>query len=157
MNITELDKDIIRKLQGDLPLSPEPFKEIAQSLDISEEELLEKIRLLKEQGIIRRFGAALRHREAGYKANAMVVWEVEEEKALDMGQKMAQFPEVTHCYKRRTYPGWPYNLFTMVHGTTKEQCYQIAERINEAVDAKNYKLLFSTKELKKTSMKYFVE
>lgn len=156
MNISELDKKIIRKLQDDLPLSSEPFKEIADSLEISEEELLTKIQTYLDQGIIRRFGAALRHREAGYTANAMVVWEVDEEKTLEVGNKMAQFPEVTHCYQRPTYPDWPYNMFTMVHGKTKEECYEIAAKISDKIEVKNYKLLFSTDELKKTSMKYFL-
>ncbi len=155
--ISDLDKKIIRLLQDDLPLDSEPYKVLAEQLNISEADLLSKIEYFLELGIIRRFGAAIRHREAGYTANAMVVWDVDDSIAEELGKKMAQFPEVTHCYQRPRHPGWPYNLFTMVHGTSKEQCYQIADRIAERVGINDFHLLFSTKELKKTSMKYFVE
>lgn len=155
--VTELDKKIIRRLQEDLPLVKEPYQAIAAELNITEQELLNKIEEYLAKGIIRRFGAAIRHREAGYTANAMIVWNVDDSIAEELGKKMAQFPEVSHCYQRPKYPSWPYNLFTMVHGTNIEQCVKIAEKIAEKVLNNNYKLLFSTKELKKTSMKYFVD
>ncbi|WP_244272655.1 siroheme decarboxylase subunit beta [Natronincola peptidivorans] len=157
VEITDLDKKIIKELQEDLPDSPEPYKEIAEKINIKEEELLEKIQMYLEAGIIRRFGAVLRHRKAGFTANAMVVWEVEAHKTKDIGTQMAAFSEVTHCYERPTYPAWPYNLFTMVHGGSKEDCYQIADKLSKTIEVKNYELLFSSEELKKTSMKYFCE
>lgn len=154
--LTELDKEIIRRLQGDLPLVPRPYQVIAHDLGIEEEELLEKINWMKEKGMIRRLGAAIRHRQAGFKANAMVVWQVPTEQVADVGQKLATYPEVTHCYERPTFPDWPYNLFTMVHGRRREECEAIAQRMAQEVGIENYRLLYSTKELKKTSMKYFV-
>ncbi|MBS4025618.1 MAG: AsnC family transcriptional regulator [Clostridia bacterium] len=153
---SDLDIKIVRALQEDLPLTSEPFKEIAEELGISEEFLLEKINSFVEQGIIRRFGAAIRHREAGFTANAMVVWDVEDERTVEVGRIMAEFSEVSHCYQRPRYPDWNYNLFTMVHGKNRDQCQEIAEKIAQAADIANFKLLFSTDELKKTSMKYFV-
>ncbi|MDW7674181.1 MAG: Lrp/AsnC family transcriptional regulator [Bacillota bacterium] len=153
---SELDLKIIRALQEDLPLIEEPFKAIATQLEITETELLDKIHYFIENGYIRRFGAAIRHREAGFTANAMVVWEVNEEKTKEVGAIMAQFPEVSHCYQRPKYPDWPYNMFTMVHGKTKEQCWEIAKKISEKIQIDKYNLLFSTDELKKISMKYFV-
>jgi DNA-binding Lrp family transcriptional regulator len=153
---SDLDIKIIQALQEDLPLSAEPFKEIAEGLEISENLLLEKINSFIEQGIIRRFGAAIRHREAGFTANAMVVWNVEDEHTEKVGKIMAGFPEVSHCYQRPRYPDWNYNLFTMVHGKNRKQCQDIAEKIAAATNVENFKLLFSTDELKKTSMKYFV-
>jgi DNA-binding Lrp family transcriptional regulator len=154
--LSDLDIKIVRALQEDLPLSAEPFKEIAEGLGISEEFLLEKINSFIEQGIIRRFGAAIRHREAGFTANAMVVWDVEDERTVEVGRIMAEFSEVSHCYQRPRYPDWNYNLFTIVHGKNRDQCQEIAEKIAQAAGAANFKLLFSTDELKKTSMKYFV-
>lgn len=154
--LSELDKKIVRALQDDLPLTSEPFVEIATKLGITEEELLKKIKTFTEEGIIRRFGAAIRHREAGFTANAMVVWNVEDERTLEVGKMMASFSEVSHCYERPRYPDWPYNLFTMVHGKSREECEQIAKKIAATTNITNYRLLFSTDELKKTSMKYFI-
>ncbi|MCC5909462.1 MAG: Lrp/AsnC family transcriptional regulator [Clostridiaceae bacterium] len=157
MEITALDKKIIKALQEDLPLSEEPFREIANTLQIDEKELLNKIQYYIDEGIIRRFGAVIRHRKTGFTANAMVVWKADPDKTKEIGKKMAEFPEVSHCYERPVYPEWPYNLFTMVHGRSKQDCYEIAQRIGETVDIHEYSLLFSSEELKKTSMKYFMD
>ncbi|ADG82005.1 siroheme decarboxylase subunit beta [Thermincola potens] len=154
---TELDKQIIRELQEDLPLTSRPYKVIADKIGITEEELLAKVQEFVDKGIIRRFGAALRHREVGFTANAMVVWDVPDEKTREVGAIMAGFPEVSHCYQRPRYPGWPYNMFTMVHGLSKEECEATAARIAERTGIKKYDLLYSTAELKKDSMKYFME
>jgi DNA-binding Lrp family transcriptional regulator len=157
MNLSDLDKNIIKVLQEDLPLSPRPYKDLAEKIGIEEELLLSKIQFYIDNGIIRRFGSALRHREIGFSANAMVVWKVEPDRTMDAGRIMAEFKEVSHCYERPTYPGWPYNLFTMVHGQTPEECENIADCISKKTGLSEYKLLYSNKELKKTSMKYFVE
>jgi len=157
MYINEIDKKIIIALQEDLPLSPEPFKEIAQSLEISEDILLEKIQYFLDSGIMRRFGAALRHHQVGYKFNAMVVWKIPSNCSKEAGHKMAKFPEVSHCYERPTYPDWPYNMFTMIHGKSREECFEIAKKIALEVGFSDCQLLFSSKELKKVSMKYFCD
>lgn len=151
----ELDKNIIRHLQGDIPLTERPFKEIAEKIGISESELIERSKLFKEKGYIRRFGATLRHRQAGFSANGMGVWIVPEEDRERVGKIMATFKEVTHCYERPSFEGWPFNLFTMIHGQSKEECFEVAARISEATEIKDYKLLFSSREFKKTSMQYF--
>ncbi|AOY74875.1 AsnC family transcriptional regulator [Clostridium formicaceticum] len=157
MELTELDKKIISVLQEDIPLSSEPYKAIAEALEIEEIELLRRIQKYMDSGILRRIGAVLRHRQAGFTANAMVVWEVEPHRTKEVGTKMATFSEVTHCYERPTHRNWPYNLFTMIHGTNKEACYEMAEELSKTVNVENYRLLFSSEELKKTSMKYFCE
>lgn len=155
--LTEREKEIVRVLQEGLPLVSRPFKVLAQRLGMSEEELLAVVRDFLERGIIRRFGAAVRHQDLGYVANAMVVWEVPEERIEEVGKLMASFEEVTHCYQRPPRPPhWPYNLFTVIHGQTPENCYRIAEALSHASGITNYRLLFSTAELKKSSMKYFV-
>lgn len=155
--LTELDKAIIRELQGDLPLVPKPYAAVAAKLNIDEDLLLDKIRWMKERGMIRRLGAAIRHREAGFTANAMVVWQVREEDAEEIGRKLASYPEVTHCYQRPEFPGWPYNLYTMIHGQSREECEELAKRLSEKIGINDYRMLYSTKELKKSSMRYYME
>lgn len=153
--LSKLDISIIKALQDDLPLVEEPYKLIAEQLGTTEKELLGKIKKFIAGGLIRRFGAVINHRKAGFTANAMVVWNVEDKHIKEVGQLMAQFSEVSHCYQRPRYRDWPYNLFTMIHGKNRKQCTQTAKKISQVIKVDEYKLLFSTKELKKASMKYF--
>jgi DNA-binding Lrp family transcriptional regulator len=153
--LDDLERRIIHHLQGDLPLTARPFAVLAGEIGISEEELLERIKLQKERGILRRFGVTLDHRLAGFKANAMVAWYVAEDKIEEIGPLMASFKEVSHCYQRRVEGKWRYNLFTMVHGKSKKDCQGIARRIAENTGIKDYVLLLTLMEYKKTSPKYF--
>lgn len=153
--IDKLDKKIIRMIQGDIPLAPKPFAELAAKAGIAEEDFLQRVRELKARGVIRRFGATLRHQEAGYNSNAMVAWLVPEDRVEEVGKALARFREVTHCYQRRPQKDWKYNLYTMIHGNSREACREIAERMSRSVKVEDYRLLFSEKEFKKTSMKYF--
>jgi DNA-binding Lrp family transcriptional regulator len=153
--IDDVDKKVIRLIQGDLPLDPRPFAVLAEKAGISEEEFVQRVASLKKRGIIRRFGATLRHQEAGFSSNAMVAWIVPEERVEEVGKAMARFRTVTHCYQRKTTKGWPYNLYTMIHGDDREECYEIAKKISQKAGIQDYILLFSEKEFKKTSMKYF--
>jgi DNA-binding Lrp family transcriptional regulator len=147
---------IVRELQGDIALCRRPFESIANRLGIEEEELLTKLRELRDCGVMRRFSAILRHRNVGISANAMGIWRVPEDKAEEVGAKMARFPQVSHCYQRIIQPGWPYNVFTMIHGRTVEDCQQVANLISQDTGIKDYRLLYSTRELKKVSMRYFI-
>ena len=153
--IDDVDKKVIRLIQGDLPLDLRPFAVLAEKAGISEEEFVERVASLKKKGIIRRFGATLRHQEAGFSSNAMVAWIVPEERIEDVGKTMAKFRAVTHCYQRKTFKTWPYNLYTMIHGDGRAKCREIAEEMSQKVSIQDYILLFSEKEFKKTSMKYF--
>jgi len=153
--IDELDKKVIGHIQGDLSLDQRPFAAIALRIGIIEAELVERIRNLKNRGIIRRFGATLRHQEAGFSSNAMVAWLVPDDRVEQAGKLLAQFREVTHCYQRKPQGEWRYNLYTMVHGSDRDQCYRIADRMSRSAGIDDYVLLFSEKEFKKTSMKYF--
>ncbi len=153
--LDDLERRIVHYLQGDLPLTARPFDVLAGKVGISEEELLERIKLQKEQGILRRFGANLVHQLAGLKANAMVAWYVPEDKIDEIGPLMATFKEVSHCYQRRIQGKWKYNLFTMVHGKSKSDCQGTARRIAEKTGIKDYVLLLTLKEYKKTSPEYF--
>ena len=153
--LDDIEKRIIHYLQGDFPLTARPFTVLATKVGISEEELLERIKSLKEQGLLRRFGATLYHQLAGFKANAMIAWYVPEEKLDVVGSLMANFKEVSHCYQRRIQGKLKYNLFTMVHGKSKKDCQGIARRIAKSTGINDYTLLLTLKEYKKTSPKYF--
>ena len=153
--IDDVDKQVIGLIQGDLPLEPRPFLRLAEQAGMSEEAFVERIRSLKEREVIRRFGATLRHQEAGYRFNAMVAWLVPEERIEEVGEAMARYREVSHCYHRRPQRDWRYNLFTMIHGESREACHHIAERMAGETGVEDYVLLFSEKEFKKTSMAYF--
>ncbi len=152
---TDLEKKIIALLQTDIPVVQRPFKEMAEKIGITEEQFLTVLNDLNDRGMIRRFGATLKHQKSGFKANAMVAWNVPEDQVEKTGAIMAGFQEITHCYRRNPAPGWKYNLYTMVHATSEEECYKIVRQISDAVGQDDYELLFSKKELKKTSMKYF--
>ena len=154
---SSLDINVIRKIQEDLPLVPQPYRAISEELQITEAELMNKIEEFYSKGIIRRFGATLNHRNIGFKANAMVVWQVPDERIKEVSKIMILFPQVSHCYQRPTFSSWPYNIFTMVHGKTKEECERIIEEIKDSVNINEYNILYSTHELKKCSMKYFIE
>ena len=153
--VDALDKKVIGLIQGDLPLDPRPFAVMAEKIGISEAEFVERVRSLKKRGVIRRFGATLRHQEAGFSSNAMIAWVVPEREVDKAGETMAQFREVTHCYQRRPQKDWKYNLYTMIHGDNENECLKIAKRISRETGIEDYILLFSEKEFKKTSMKNF--
>jgi DNA-binding Lrp family transcriptional regulator len=153
--IDELDKRIIGLIQGDLPLHGRPFAVMADRLGISEQEFIERVRAFKKKGILRRFGATLRHQEAGFSANAMVAWVVPEDRVARVGGILAGFRQVTHCYQRKSAPDWRYNVYSMIHGSSREECREIAAEMAGAVGVTDYSLLFSELEFKKTSMEYF--
>ena len=156
IRLSRTDKLVINELQQDLPLTHTPFSAMAQQLDMDEDYFLAKCQSLKQRGIIRRFGAAINHRKAGFKANAMTCWVASQEKVDAAGRMLAQLKEVSHCYERKTNPLWPYNLFAMIHGHTKEACQEIAARVSAETDLSDCVMLFSTREFKKTRVKYLV-
>ncbi len=153
--LSEKEEAVLREIQGDLPLDPHPFAVIGARVGLSEAAVLDIVRNLMDRGIIRRMGAILRHRKAGVKANAMGVWRVPDSEVSRVGKMMAEDPGVTHCYHRDPVPHWPYNLYTMIHGETEEDCEQIAERLSKKTGVAGYRLLFSTREFKKESLKIF--
>lgn len=151
------DKKLMQQIQGDLPLSPTPFAVLAQKIGWPEKKVTQRIRLLKRLGIIRRFGAILRHQKAGYLGNALVVWKVPADLIAHFTQLICPFPAVSHCYLRPTFPDWPYNLYTMVHGPTIKDCYILAQKISQKTGVREYCVLPSIKEFKKSSMHYIPE
>ncbi|AXA35772.1 MAG: Lrp/AsnC family transcriptional regulator [Candidatus Hydrogenedentota bacterium] len=157
MPFTDLEKAIIRELQGTIPLDTlHPYEEIARRVGITEEELHDILRKWKERGIIRRMGAVLKHQKVGKTYNAMSVWRVpDKDKAKEVAAALMSYKEITHCYERPTYPTWPYNLFGMMHCDTRERCDEIAREVAEKTGVTEYALLLSTKEYKKESLQYF--
>jgi len=153
--LTEQDIQFIRVLQEDLPLLELPFAVWAEQAEVSEEALFAWARKMEHLGYMRRFAGILHHRNAGFLANAMVVWEVPQEQVDVAGEQMALFREVSHCYRRPVYPNWPYPLFTMIHAETHSACMDVVRRIEERVGQFPHKSLFSTKEYKKIRVKYF--
>ncbi len=156
IKFTKKEREILKIVQENLPDSPMPFLDIAKKTGLEERYVIDFLKNLKQQGIIRRFGATLKHQIAGYECNVMVAWRVEPEKKVDEIQEiLIKTPEITHCYIRKTYKEWPYNLYTMIHGRCKEDCISLVKKIQKATGIEDYQLLFSDRELKKTSMKYF--
>ena len=152
------DIPFVRALQRDLPVVARPFAESAQDLGLSDEHLLAKARDLAEAGIMRRFAAVLRHRKVGYTANGMACWEVPETHIEDVGTRAAAFPQVSHCYQRPAYPPrWPYVLFTMIHGHTRDEVEAVVSEIAQETQIQAYKVLYSTHEFKKERVRYYEE
>ena len=153
--LNDLEKKVVAAIQGDMPISERPYRDIADRIGSDEQTVLAVLRDLNQRGLIRRFGATLRHQKSGFTANAMVAWRVDESRVDEVGEKMAQNPAVSHCYRRNCHEKWPYNLYTMIHANDKETCRHLARQLSEKTGVADYKLLFSTRELKKTSMVYF--
>ncbi len=154
--LTEQEKQVLRIVQSDLPDSEVPFAQIARETGLEEQRVLDLLRRFKEKGYIRRFGATLRHQQAGYGHNAMVAWYVESEEDVPrVGEIMAQRSEITHCYERASCLDWPYNLYTMIHGRNREDCIRVVQELARETGVQDYEMLFSYEELKKTSMQYF--
>ena len=153
---TEADKEFVRHLQRDLEITDEPFSGYARSLGMSAAQIFERLRRYQEMGVLRRFAAILRHRDAGFTANGMIVWKVPEGRIEEVGSKLGAFPQVSHCYQRPTYPDWPYNVFSMIHCRTVGEARQVASQIEEHVGVSEYDILFSSREFKKSRVEYFV-
>ena len=157
ITLTDTDESIIRELQEDLPLTPRPYDEMADRLGITTAELFAWAAEFQQRKIMRRYSAVLHHRRSGFKANAMIVWNVPTERSQEVGMIMAQHSAVTHCYERPTFPDWPYTHFTMVHATSQEGCEEIGRELGEATGITDRLFLYSTREYKKTRLRYFVE
>ncbi|MGC9194233.1 MAG: Lrp/AsnC family transcriptional regulator [Syntrophobacteraceae bacterium] len=147
---------LVKCIQEDLPLVPRPFALWADTLNLTEAQLLEIVSNLTCQGAVRRFAAVLNHRQVGFRANGMVVWDCPQDRMDAIGAILATYPEVSHCYSRPACPPqWPYNLYAMIHGRSGPQCEEIANRLAQATGLGNFRILFSTREYKKVRLKLF--
>ncbi|NPA81395.1 MAG: Lrp/AsnC family transcriptional regulator [Epsilonproteobacteria bacterium] len=155
MDLEPLHFEMIKALQEDIEPVLEPFDKCVKELGIDYDTLQKEADRMQKAGIMRRFASILYHRRAGFKANAMVVWSVDEERAEEIGQRVAEFSAVSHCYLRPVYPNWPYPLFSMIHGKSKEEVEDVVKSIEKEINPKDYKYLYSTREFKKQRIKYF--
>ncbi len=130
---------------------------MAQRIGIEVSELLAVLEDWKKQGKLRRIGAIVNHFKVGLGAGAMVVWQAEPERIVEIGQVLAGFKEVSHAYERQTCHNWPYNLYTMVHGRSSEEVQQVVKRMSQACGVSNYRILVTEKELKKVAPTYIME
>ena len=153
----EFDIAVIRALQGDMAVAPEPYAPAAAELGISQQRLLDHLAGMQERGLLRRVAAILYHRRAGFSANGMGVWKVPDEQIFDIGCRMAAVRGVSHCYQRPTYEDWPYSVFTMAHGRSKQECDAVLDAIAEQTGIHERATLYSSTEFKKIRLLYFTE
>ncbi len=153
----ETQRGIMARLQNDLPLISQPFLEIAQAFGLSEAQVFNFLAYLKHSGKMPRFAGILRHRQIGYVANAMAVWQIPTDRILPFAEQAAALPEVSHCYERVIFPEWPYNLYTMIHGTSRGETERIIQELARRFDATTHDTLYSTVEYKKQRVDYFSE
>ena len=157
IELSELDIAVIRALQGDMPVVPEPYAPAADELGIEQDRLLKHLESMRERKALRRVAAILFHRRAGFSANGMGVWRVPEERIVELGPRMASFRGISHCYQRPTYADWPYSVFTMAHGRSKEECDAILDSIAEDTGIDDRRTLYSSTEFKKIRLLYFTD
>lgn len=154
--IDAVDRAIIVATQGGLPLVARPYHEIAERLQLSADEVVARMRRMQETGLIRRIGVVPNHYKIGYCANGMSVWDVPDAFVDDLGVQVGQFDFVSHCYRRpRHLPHWPYNLFAMVHGKTRDEVQVKVAKIENflGAHARGHDVLYSTQILKKTGLR----
>ena len=151
----EFDRSVIRATQGDMPVVFEPYAPAAAELGISQTQLLEHLEGMRERRLLRRVAAILFHRRAGFSANGMGVWKVPDDQILELGKRMASFRGISHCYQRPTYADWPYSVFTMAHGRSKEECDAILDSIAADTGIEERSTLYSSTEFKKIRLLYF--
>jgi DNA-binding Lrp family transcriptional regulator len=157
IELSELDVAVIRAAQGPMEVAPEPFAPAAAELRISQQELFDHLESMRERRALRRVAAILFHRRAGFSANGMGVWRVPEERILELGPRMASFRGISHCYQRPTYADWPYSVFTMAHGRSKDECDAILDSIAEDTGIEDRRTLYSSTEFKKCRLRYFTD
>ena len=154
--IDDIDRALIVATQGGLPLIPRPYHAIAEQLGLSADEVMQRLRAMLASGVIRRIGAVPNHYAIGWTANGMTVWDVADERVDELGAQIGALDFVTHCYRRqRALPTWPYNLFAMVHGASRDECSakaaEISALLGDACRASD--ILYSTRILKKTGLR----
>ncbi len=157
MVLSERDYELISAIQDGLPLVPHPYAEVGKRLGMREEEVIHRLDEMVREGIINRFGVVVRHRELGYRANAMVVWDIPDEQVERVGALLGAQPQVTLCYQRSRYlPQWPYNLYCMVHGRRREGVKEEVRRMTKelGLEAVPHRLLFSVRRFKQRGGHY---
>ncbi len=157
IELSERDLAVIRATQGPMEATSQPFARAAADLDTPVPELLEHLEGMRERKALRRVAAILFHRRAGFSANGMGVWKVPEDRILELGPRMSSYRGISHCYQRPTYPDWPYSVFTMAHGRSKEECDAILDSIAADTGIEERRTLYSSTEFKKIRLRYFTD
>ncbi len=157
IEVTDLDVAVIKALQGDMPVTSEPYAPAAEAVGITQRELLDHLESMKERKALRRVAAILFHRRAGFSANGMGVWNIPEEQVMEIAPLMASYRGISHCYQRPTYEDWPYSVFTMAHGRSKEECDAILDAIAQETGIEDRSTLYSSTEFKKIRLLYYTD
>lgn len=153
---SDQQRAILKIVQKNIPDSLTPFADIAEKVGVGEEEVLRLLREMKSEGSIRRFGASIKHQKAGFTHNAMVAWIITEENVDSAGEEAAKHPMISHCYYRpSSAEDWPYEFYTMIHGREPDDYKQVIETLRASTCLREFAVLESIRELKKTSMTYF--
>ncbi len=152
--LSKVDKAIVSLISQDIPLAKEPFINLALRIGIEQKLLLKRIKSYKKSGFMRKFSASLNHTKIGFQHNAMVVWNIPNHLINKAGNLMASFAQVSHCYQRKNTPEWDYNLYSMIHGRTKKECLGAVRDISKKTSCRDYRVLFSTYEYKKSAARY---
>jgi DNA-binding Lrp family transcriptional regulator len=155
--LEEKDQRIIRALADGIPIVSHPFAELAVKAGMGEDEFLSRLRALKERGVLRRVGAVLQHRKAGFSANALCAWQVANTRLDGVGEAVSREAAVSHCYSREPATDWPYNFYAMIHAPNRKACEEIADRIAAENQLGERKTFYSVREWKKATMRYFCE
>lgn len=149
----KIDQAILRTIQNGIPIVKEPFMEVATKIGISHDEVIVRLKRLTNDGVIRRFGVSVNYRKVGIVANSLVAWKVPQNRVEEVGKAMSSYSEITHCYERQTILGkWEYDLFTVIHAYDQESVKRFIKRLSKAIGLKEYLVLFSVKQFKRTSV-----
>lgn len=147
----QIDLELLKVAQDGVKLTERPYRAWGEILGITEKEVIDRLRALEKEGVVRRFAATIGHRALGIVANALIAWIVPSKRVMATGELFAASPEVTHCYERATAVDWPYNIYTMVHSRSREDCLRIADELSHQSGIIDYSVLFSEREYKKIS------
>lgn len=155
MDLNDFHHKVVKHAGKDIDIAKEPFKKAIQEIGCGYDEFFDTLSQMKEAGVMRRFASILNHRRAGFNANAMVVWDIDEKNGDEIGKKVAAFSNVSHCYLRPKYENWKYNLFSMIHGKNDEETQDVIQKIASEIEFSSYRPLYSLREFKKVRIKYF--
>ena len=149
----EIDRKLLAGMEKGIALTTEPFNEIALQLGITTKEVITRLTKLKDQSVIRRFGASIKPNNIGFSANALVAWKVPENRVQEIGDYLSKYQEISHCYERKTVDGrWEYNLYTVMHAREREVIQRMVEEVSGGIAINEYKILYSTRDLKRTNI-----
>jgi siroheme decarboxylase len=147
-----VDQRIIRRLQEDFPLTAAPYQVLAQEIGIEETELLERLKQMKSSGVLRKMGAVLQHRNAGFHGNALCCWQISQDRIEAVAEQMTDCPFISHVYLRQPHPKWPYNLYTVFHGRSREQCRELIGEVAGRLGINEPQVMFSRKNWKRSQL-----